>query len=202
MARVTITREEAEEGLLPEVCALTGRRTADIKRKVFYWQPAWTGVLFLAGVLPYVIASMVLRRRMVVELPLMRGKRGHWEWRSAVTLVAVLVAVVGGLISGSEARHLGGRGQNFSAGLLYAVGPVALIAAIALGIVLHSSAIRPTEVTDDAVTLVNVHTDFAVALEEERRRQEVGYEHDSGRRFDEDYRPRQVRTDDDEDDRD
>ena len=203
MARVTISREEAEDGLLPRVCALTGVPTDDVKAKTFLWQPAWVAVLILAGLLPYLIVSMIIRKQMRVELPLVRAKHGHWMWRQLVGVLALFVFVTVMIGSGALA---GNPNTERLVGWVALAGLVGFVAAIALFAVLNHLAIRPAVITDDDITLVNVHQNFVDALEEDRDAEEERYERRRGRRRDrdrydeDDDRPRKARRYDGEDD--
>ncbi len=215
MARVTITRREAERGLLPPVCALTGAPTEDVKRKAFLWQPPWIGVLILAGLLPYLIVSMMMRKTMTVDLPLVREKHGHWVWRALVgtggVLLGIAVIIAGAVVGAADENA---RGASPLGGILFVVGLLGFLAALVAWIVLSSTSIRPSEITDDEITLVGVHQDFVDALEDERDRDEEEYRkrrdderdrrrgRDDRRRpsrdEDDDDRPRRARRDDDD----
>lgn len=200
MARVTITRQEAERGLLPPLCALTGVPTEDSKRKAFLWQPGWVAVLILAGLLPYLIVSLVMRKTMTVNLPLVREKHGHWMWRTLVGVGAVLLSIalmVGAGVVGSN------RGSDQLSGALFAVGIIGFLVALIVWLVLNGSCIRPAEITDRDITLVGVHRNFVDALEDDREREEEEYERERDRRRrdrDDDYDDRRRRSDRDDDD--
>ena len=209
MAKVRITREEIERGLLPKVCALTGEPTDDTKRHGFLWQPAWVGVLFLAGLLPYVIVSLVLRKTMTVDVPLVREKHGHWLWRVLVGwggILFFLALLVAGLVVGGRSDRFDGGGggvggvQATVGGVMFAVGIIGFLAALITAVVLNNYAIRAAEITDRSITLLGVHRHFRDALEDDRDREEEKYrkERDEDRRRRDD-RPRKARPVDDDD---
>lgn len=202
MARVRITRREAERGLLPPVCALTGQPTDDVKRKSFLWQPPWVGVLILAGLLPYLIVSLILRKSMAVQLPLVRAKHGHWAWRVAVGALGIVGSVVLFFVGVAVESD---RTTETLGGILMAAGGLGVLAFLIVWVVLYNTSIRPSEITDFDITLVGVHEDFVRALEDDRDRDEEEYERRRDRererrRADDDDRPRRARRADEDDD--
>jgi hypothetical protein len=199
MARVTISREEAEDGLLPRVCALTGVRTDDVKRKTFLWQPGWVTLIALVAIPAYIIVSLIVRKTMVVHLPLVRAKHGHWVWRQVVGVLALFAGVAVMIGSGAMAENPATQ-PYILWGLL--AGVVLFVGAIVLFAVLNHLAVRPAVITDDDITLVNVHQNFADALEDDREADEERYERSRSRKRDryddedEDDRPRPRPRDD------
>lgn len=203
MAKVRITRREAEQGLLPPVCALTGESTEDVKRKTFLWQPGWISVLILAGLLPYLIVAMLLRKSMTVNLPLVRAKHGHWAWRMAVGLLLILGSL--GAFFGGVAMNMQ-RDTETVGGYLMLGGLAGFVLSLIVVAVLNQLGIRPTEITDNDITLAGVHQNFVDALEDDRERDEEEYQRrrqeERGRRPSrDDDRPRRAFKSDDEDDR-
>ncbi len=201
MAKVRISRREAEGGMLPRVCALTGVPTEDVKKKAFLWQPPWVGVLILGGVLPYVIVASIVQKRMTVQVPLIKEKHGHWAWRTLALLGGVFASL--GLIIGSVVLLENGPKEVFVVALV--VGLVLFLAVLIAGLIISNQAIRPTEITDTDITLVNVHPNFVAALEDERDAEDEEYERNRARRKnkyadDDDDRPRRRSKYDDDDD--
>lgn len=177
MAKIRLSRREAERGLLPRVCALTGVPTDDVKVKQFWWMPGWVYVTLLAGLLPYVIIALIVRKSMTVELPLIRGKHAHWLVRQLFAVLGVLSTLAlffVGVVLSTDTRN---GGQNESLGLiLMAGGGIGFLVVLFGAIVFNATAIRPVEITDGHITLAGVHEDFVRALEEERERDEEEYE--------------------------
>jgi hypothetical protein len=201
MAKVRLSRREVERGHLPPVCALTGVPTDDVKRKTFSWMPSWVGLLILFGLLPYLIIALIMRKSMTVDLPLVREKHGHWLWRTVFLLIGVSMCVsllVGGGIMSSGAGR--GSSQESVAGVLFALGIVGFLAVLIAALVLSQKAIRPTEITDNEITLAGVHPRFRDAIEYDR---EEEYERDrAARRGRGDRLPRPTREDEGDDDED
>jgi hypothetical protein len=170
MATVRIHRGEAERDLFPPICALTGVPTEAVKKKTFAWTPGWTKVLILGGLLPYVVVSLILTKRMAVRLPLREGKHGHWLVRQAFLVVGVLFAInlfiIGGILAG-------GADDGTLSGIVAMAGILLLLFALITGLVLMNKSIRPIEITDHEMRLGGIHPNFKEALEamrEERRR--------------------------------
>jgi len=172
MARVTITRQEAERGLLPPVCALTGQPTDDVKTKIFRWQPGWISVLIVFGLLPYLVVALILRKTMTVQLPLVRAKHGHWLWREAVSWVAVLIAL-GVFFTGSGMSL--SRDHEQLSGPLMLTGLGLFVVFLVVYLLLMRLGLHPTQITDRDITLAGVHQNFVDALEEERERDEEDF---------------------------
>jgi hypothetical protein len=177
MPKVRLSRREAERGLLPPVCALTGVPTEDVKTKQFWWMPSWVYVTLIAGLLPYVIIALLVRKSMTVQLPLIRGKHAHWLVRQLFALFGLLGTLVlffVGVVLSTDTRN---GGQNETLGIaLMAGGGIGFLVVLFGAVVFNATAIRPVEITDSHITLTGVHEEFARALEEERERDEEEYE--------------------------
>jgi len=173
VASIRITRYEARNNLLPPICIVCGEPTTDIKRHTFKWTPPWVGILILGVLLPYLIVAMILRKSITMELPIATRKKWHWLWRQLFALFGVLgciaLVVVGFVLS----HEPGGRNQGPDIGLYTAMAAgVGLVFVLIIAVILQNTSVRPKEITDDDITLVGVHENFIVALEEERDRDE------------------------------
>jgi hypothetical protein len=62
MAEIRLDREEADGGL-PDICMCCGEEATVTKTKKMSWCPPWVGVLFLAGLLPYIIVMLIMTKR-------------------------------------------------------------------------------------------------------------------------------------------
>ena len=173
MPSIRFTRYEVEHNLLPPVCVVTGEPTSDTKRHTFRWTPPWVGILILAGVLPYLIVALILRKDITFDVPIASRKKGHWLWRQLFGLFGVLGCI--GLVGvGIALSHQpGGANQGPDIGLYTAAAAgVGLIFVLAIALILQNTSVRPKEITDRDITLAGVHENFIVALEEERDREE------------------------------
>src|SRR5258708_4549686 len=81
MPSVRIEFEDLDADALPDTCMCCGAPAAVRKERTFAWQPPWIVVLVLAGLLPYIIVSLILTRRKRVAVPLCERHQGHWAWR-------------------------------------------------------------------------------------------------------------------------
>jgi hypothetical protein len=195
MPKIRISRREAERGLLPRVCVLTGEDTDDVKRRNFLWNPPWVAITILAGLLPYVIIALVTCKSMEIDVPLVRAKHGHWMWRAVVAwglVLASLVLFFAGVVLISDKQ------LQEASGPLMLAGGVLFFLAVLIYAVLQRNCIHPTEITDRSITLVGVHQNFIDALEDDRDREEEEYQ-----RKKEEWRARQREKgwDDEDDDR-
>ena len=201
MATVRITRYEVQNNLLPHVCVVTGEPTTDIKRRKFRWTPPWVGILILGGLLPYVIVAMILRKEITMDVPIAAGKKGHWLWRQLFALFGVL-SCIGLVVVGLALSHQpGGRNQGPDIGLYTALAAgVGLFFVLIIALILQNTSVRPKEITDRDITLVGVHENFIVALEEERDRDEEDRQERRAvkRERDKDREPRRERETDDD----
>src|SRR5262245_3043982 len=85
MAKVILTRDELEKGVLPGLCMRCGQPAALVKNKRFSWGPAWVMLLFVAGAVcvgPLFWVALILiplfLRQMRVPIALCEYHRNHW----------------------------------------------------------------------------------------------------------------------------
>jgi hypothetical protein len=202
MAKVRLSRYEVEDRGLPGVCMQCGAQAWSQKAKTFSWCPPWTGVLILAGLLPYVIVVAILTKRMTVHAPLCDEHKNHWAWRNWVLWLGLVILAVLGIASlvllATQQDRRGG--SNPIAGLACAGTAVAFLIWLITVAIIQQGAIRPTEITDDEITLTNVSAGFVDALEKEQNKRAPEYEDRwrRPRRGDDDDRYRPPRRSDDD----
>jgi hypothetical protein len=178
MATIRLGRYELEEYGLPRVCMCCGARATTFKRRKFSWYPPWA--FFALGA----IGAMMFSKTVMVDVPLCEKHRSHWNLRTAFALVGIAAFVVlffAGIAVASQDEDL--------APFVFIPLGVLFLAWLIAAIILSSSAIRPTEITDKSVTLRGVSEDFIEALNEARRGEEDRPRRGRGRE-DEDDRPR------------
>lgn len=170
MATIRLTDRCSRPDDLPDVCMKCGRDTTGRVMKKFYFTPSWVWLTFLCGGLPVlVIIALIVTKSRRVSAPLCEEHKNHWSWRNW-TIVGVLLVMVVGLISAiviaSEMR-LGPRtsGPEIVTGLFV----VGLLGWLIMTAILSQSAIRTTEITDDALTLTGVSKEFRAAVEKWER---------------------------------
>lgn len=170
MATLQMGRRPMEDEDLPELCMRCGAPAEAHREKTFSWYPQWVIVLLLAGLLPFVIVALVLTKKKRVRVPFCRAHAHHWSGRTAVTLLSFL-GLVGLAIGGVVLANVAGGPNGFDeyGGFVCAGSAVALVVWLIAVAVLQQTAIRPTEITDNSITLTNVSREFVGAYEENRR---------------------------------
>jgi hypothetical protein len=185
---------------LPPVCMACGAPATVRKSKQFSWQPQWVPILILAGLLPYLIVSIVLTKRQRVETPFCDKHASYW-WLFPTLLTLSFFAILGVGFAGfvvlnalNAAAQNGPRGSDLS-GFACLATVVGFLVWLIVAVVLQNMRIRPSEITDRHIELTKVSREFADAVDEEAERERR--EFDEPRRYrDEPRRPRS-RGDDD-----
>jgi hypothetical protein len=186
MASVRLGRYEVEDYELPRVCMRCGARAVGYRLRRFRWCPPWVLVAIPFGLLPYIIISEVLTKRMPVRVPHCEEHKKNPLWPTLVSvgillgLIAISIGLTVVLDDFDETR------------LICAVGVLLFIMWMFAAMIIHTPAIRPTEITDKSITLKGVSEEFVKALEADRRGEVEEAERD---------RPRSKRRERDEDDR-
>jgi len=199
MASVRLGRYEAEDYDLPRVCMRCGGRAVTYKQRGFRWFPRWLIVMFPLGILPYIIMTEVMTKRMAVWVPCCdkHKKRPLWPTLASVGILIALIATAVILV-----LILDDAGAT---ALICSVGVLTFIIWAFGTLIIHTPAIRPTEITDKSITLKGVCEEFIEALEADRRGDTTRHVRDDRRRRrpprddDENDRPRERRRDADED---
>jgi hypothetical protein len=175
MAQVKMGRYEVEKRELPGVCARCGQPTRYYKTKNFSWYPPWIGITILIALPVFLILALVMTKRMTVGVPLCDKHKYHWGVRLAIILLGLLAViligvgalVLGGMISDSDkdtGATIMGLGMA-GAGVLFLVWLITVV-------VVQSTAIRPTEITDTSITLTGLSDAFVEAVESEAGRED------------------------------
>jgi|SRR5581483_4206696 len=160
---ITLTRQQVESDALPSVCMACGGPATRRINQTFSWTPEWVQGLYLAAILPGVIAEYYLKKEMRVACPFCRAHENHWR-------KLVWVASTGWLL----AFLLGGLGYLFGTMIgatpsvtLYtalAAGALGLITWLAVVIRLATTRIKATKITNDEITFQGVAEDFVRAI--------------------------------------
>jgi hypothetical protein len=166
MARLILYRPHMEAAPLPPVCMRCGEPATRTVYRKFSWQPGWIILLILVGLiglLLILIFSLIMTKRMPLDAPVCDRHRNHWSSRSLFTWLGFF-GVVGGwtlvLVLFDSRGPLGSAPFLVTGGLSV----VWLFAAV----ILSQNAIRPTKITDNTITLVNVSPAFAAAVNDAR----------------------------------
>jgi hypothetical protein len=165
MSQVRLDRYEAD-GRLPMVCMRCGEPATVTRSRNMSWCPPWVGVLFLAGLVPYVIVAMILTKRARVQVPLCDSHKGHWLYRLLIVLgsffLLLFVGIVGAVLFAVAPRQF----QDSAGPFMCLGGAFLFIIWVVVLIVAQNTAIRPREITDDEIMLTGVCNEFVAAVDE------------------------------------
>jgi hypothetical protein len=170
MAEIRLGRFEIIHGRLPKMCMVCGTPGATERKTRFIWRTPWSLLLLLCGIVPYLVFSFSLAKRMTVFAPLCHDHRNHWRTRALLTNLGLigLVAVGVGLIAataGTDRQHAAGAEWL---GLACVGSVVLFVLWLVMAAILQITAIRPIEITDNSLTLKGVSDEFVQALQELR----------------------------------
>jgi hypothetical protein len=102
MASIELSRYEAEEGDLPDVCMICGAPATVRKRYRFTWHPVWVYLLVPFGYLPYILVAALLTENVRCYTLFCPQHKNHWRWRTLSIWggFLVLLAVIAGILVG------------------------------------------------------------------------------------------------------
>jgi hypothetical protein len=167
MARLKLVRYEAESGQVPGVCMKCGALATGTDTKTFSWYPPWVNILVLVALLPALIVSSILTKRMKVIAPFCDQHRNHWTWRNRAILVCFLVLLLlgGGVLVLMAVKTLPDAVNGAAC-----AGAIALLVAWGIfAIVLSATSIGVSEITDHDITLTGVGDGFIHAVMQQRQ---------------------------------
>src|SRR5262249_38909040 len=165
---VTITKQQVENDTLPPVCMVCGQAATCRANQSFSHTPEWVEWLYLAGIIPGLIAAHFLTKEMRVSCPFCSRHRNHWRalyWLGGVgwLVCGLPLAGIGYLVgiavgSGGAAPYIGlGVGTG-----------VRLVAWLVALIYVYNTRIGATKVTSAEITLQGVHDAFARAVKDQQ----------------------------------
>jgi hypothetical protein len=179
VAKVKISARECRRGMLPQVCAKCGDPTSETVRRKFQWFPPIAYIAILAGLLPFAIIALVLTKRLEADMPMCEKHKKDWAWRQWFVVGGLLLLLVGGIGAFAFAASQQQGPNDGTVGFVCLGSAIALLVFLIPAAFINNAAIRPTEITDKGMTLINVHRDFIAELEEDRDRD---YEEEEKRR--------------------
>lgn len=188
MASIQLSRHEAEEGDLPDVCMCCGAPATERKRRRFISHPLWVYLLLPLGYIPYAIVAAILTEHIRCYTLFCPRHKHHWLVRSLIVwglLVAILALVITGFII---AGSLSGRVSSSTESLLFGsvcIGSIVLMLCWFISIpLMQSTAIHPADATERHLALKRISPAFVEAVREHRenRKSEVQQE-DYRRKF-------------------
>jgi hypothetical protein len=153
-------------GELPDRCICCNAPATRKVRRTFYWYPPWVNLLILIGVLPALVAVLVLQKRMRLEVTLCGEHRRRRRWRLllSATWAAGSVALVPALVPALRTifgSGWGGVGSFVPA--MFLVSIVSFLAALwwsqRVAMIL-----RPVRITRDAGCFAGAGKEFLASL--------------------------------------
>lgn len=157
MARIEIENREADGEDFPRMCIYCGRETENLVPHTFSWMPPWVNICIFAGLLPWIIVMLVVRKTMRVRVPLCQRHTNHWALRSQYVWVGLGVWF---LLFCSFGVFHDSLPEGFFTPVLAAL-LVGVFFWLVAGLIFASSAIRASEIDDFGADITNVNREFA-----------------------------------------
>jgi hypothetical protein len=180
MPSISLTRREAEEGDLPNVCMRCAAPATVRKRYRFVSHPAWIYLLLPFGYLPYVIVAAVLTEHVRCYTQFCPRHKNHWRMRAFIIwgTFLVLLAVIGAsfflIVSLNAERAFG----------FCCVAWLVLMVCWLISIpIIQTTSIHPAYVTERRLTLKRVSASFVEAVGDYREKPRPGDLEDDRRKF-------------------
>src|SRR5262249_57209826 len=95
---------QVESAALPRVCMACGATAACAVNKTFSHTPEWVGWLYLAGIVPGLVAHHFFSKEMRVGCPFCRRHRNHWlalYWSAGAGWLAAAALAGLGFLAGT-----------------------------------------------------------------------------------------------------
>jgi hypothetical protein len=166
MAKVTMADPKQFDHEVPEICMHCGDTATVFKKRTFSRESDWVCILFIFGHLSHIIGSMVLTKRMRVETPFCDRHRNHWLGRQ-MTIYFTFVGLIAYMILAIVfANHVPHKVSEYLTVPFFLLGALGFLGWLVNIVILYSGTIRPTNITDDTITLTNVSPEFADAYRE------------------------------------
>jgi hypothetical protein len=171
MAHIRLHVQQAD-GRLPMVCMRCGEPATVVKTKMMSYYPRWLILLVLGGLpglIVLAVLALALRKRARLQTPLCDQHQGHWTirlaigWAAAVGFVVAAIATVGAFIM---LENAGPRNADVFAPFVCIGGMFVFLGLLILIVIVHSTSIRPDEITRTHILLNGVSDAFVTAVEE------------------------------------
>ncbi len=171
MAGIQLSRYEAEEGDLPDVCMCCGAPATERKRLRFTSHPLWCYVLLPFGYIPYVIVAAILTERVLCYTLFCPRHKHYFRFRTLIVwggLAALLVVIFGGFVLAGSIADRSGKTQDLLFGSLCIASPLLLFLWLISIPIVQETSIRPADVRERRLILKHVSSDFVEAVREYR----------------------------------
>lgn len=172
MASIKLSRYEAEEGDLPDVCMCCGAEATERQRRRFVSHPFWVYVLLPFGLIPYAIVAIILTEHIRCYTLFCPRHKNYFRVRNLFvwgSLLGILVFIVGGFfLAGLLAGRVDKSSQDIVFGSL-CFGTVLLLFCWLISIPISQvMAIHPADATERSLILKRVSPDFVEAVRQHR----------------------------------
>src|SRR5262245_29800676 len=148
---VTLRRTDVLAGKLPRLCICCGDRADWFVPKTFLWHPRWIFalVLHMLHVVPFIIVLFATSRQVQVYAPMCNRHKRHWFLRG----VTIWLTFIGAVVSIAFAWVIVGDPKPYTPnprGVLWVAAVFLMFAWVILVSVLQMTAVRATEITEEA----------------------------------------------------
>jgi predicted Ser/Thr protein kinase len=163
----TMSREEAEFGLLPDLCMVCGKPTRNRVAKTFSYAPVWAGFLYVVLFVFFfpagILAVILLNEDVRMSCPVCPAHRRHWSrlvWFAS--LGWLLIAAGAGIGLGTAFA------ADLSSGWFVAYGVGGVMIGVALYVIplvyLSTTRVAVDLITEDSISFKRVSSAFARAV--------------------------------------
>ncbi len=172
MASIKLSRYEAEEGDLPDVCMCCGAEATERKRRRFVSHPVWVYVLMPFGFIPYAIVAAILTEHIRCYTLFCPQHKNYYLTRNLIVwgaLIAIVIVIIGsGILAGLLSDRVNQSMQGFVTGawcIMTLVLPLCWLISIPVS---QETAIHPTNGESRYLTLKHVSPAFVEAVRQYR----------------------------------
>jgi hypothetical protein len=172
MASIKLSRYEAEEGDLPDVCMRCRAVATERKRHRFISHPLWVYVLLPWGYIPYVIVAAILTEHIRCYTLFCPRHKNYFLVRNLIvwgSLAVILVLIFGGFfIAGSLSKGASRSTEDILFGSL-CIGSVVLLLGWLISIPISKvTAIHPANATERHLILKRISPAFVETVRQYR----------------------------------
>ena len=172
MASIKLSRYEAEEGDLPDVCMRCGAEATERQRRRFVSHPFWVYVLLPFGYIPYAIVAIILTEHIRCYTLFCPRHKNYFRVRNLFvwgSLLGILLFIIGGFFL---VGWLAGEAEKSFQGIIFGsfcFGTVFLLFCWLISIPISQvTAIHPADATERSLILKRVSPDFVEAVRKYR----------------------------------
>ena len=169
MAKIRVYRDERDGEQFPDICMRCGAEVDQLLSVRFAWMPGWAHLFIFAGALPWLLACLILRKSMTVEVPVCRDHANAWRNRRLFLYLGLLFWVVVGIALAAGWDELP-EGARMPAGAFALFGSLIWLLTAAIYL---SSGIKPSRITDRFIELVGTNKEFAWEWEGDNPKQSL-----------------------------